>query len=332
MAKNTRFVHINAAINDWLEDSGWEGNVDEGLIKKWAQDQTRRFMGSEQLVHKVAAIRVENGMIEVPDDFKSLVQIAYTLDFDKTCTTEVMSQWVHEAWGSDCELEINVKCSECSSTSCTHQSPVVEIDADQIYLQSNPQYAVAYMNHFIGYGRTKEEGPVDTCSIAPHFKLLKPGFASFRNLGHHIDFCPNLEIECEYTYDLEMPYIRFNFEKGWVLLAYLGVRKDCDGYLMIPDTPAAFRAIYWTIQERMMHRRYLKNLGEKERRAHKDAIALQEIWTGRARNELNLPDADEWKWWAKNFWFRMYPYVDAPERGYRYMKERFRYRNETYYG
>lgn len=316
----SKFVKIDAAISDWKDDHEYEADIDEGLLKKWAQDCVSRISTDEQTVHSIAILQVNNYRAYLPEGFKMLCQVAYKVEPEKKCEREQIVQWTQKIWGEECELEINLKCPECHKQKCDCSSPVVTLDVDEMWAQAHPEHYVAYMNHFHSFGRTKD---YNHSSFSNDFALMKPRVGNFSNIPYHINNCPNFYTECEYTYELQPPHITVNFKKGELLLSYFATPLDEDGYPFIPDTAAAFSAIRWWIQERMMYRRYLKELDRGARQAWQDALQLKELWVGRARNELQIPDADIWYNKMRDTWSRNWPKYDWWEATSSYYPDRF---------
>lgn len=320
------FVPIDAAIADWKEDNEFEAEIDEGLLRKWAQDCVKRVSTDEQTIHSVALLHVDNYKTLLPKGFKMLCQLAYKVSPKKTCGREEIVQWTKKVWGSECELEINLKCPDCHKEKCDCNSPVVTLNVDEIWSQANPQVFTSYMKHFHNFGKS---GYSDS-SWGQDFKLMRPRVGNFDNLRYHISNCPNLKSDCEYVYDINPPEVVVNFKKGQLLISYFAEPTDDEGYPLIPNTALVFDAIRWKIQERMMYRRYLKEIKKDTKEAWQDSYQLYTRAVAMAKAELQIPDADTWYNKMRDTWSRNWPKYDWWEASSQYTNDKYGLEDETY--
>lgn len=328
-----RFIPLQSAISDFLEDlSMEEKELDEELIKKWARDAIRMFTTDEQLVHKIGLYDVSNYKANLPDDLQILCEVAYRLEKPKNCGTkrERIIQWTQWA-DEDCELEINLKCPKCKKTECSGcGDDEVIVDVDRIWELSN-----AHFNYPLSFGRVHQFGKGhgykegDSC-----FRLLPCSDSHFDHISRHISDCANLNCPKEnYSYQLNLPNIEVNFEKGELIVAYLGKKTDESGEIMIPDHIDAILAVQDYITYRYLKKRYLRE-DSKAIDVNKAQIAKSD-WLeslSAARSALQVPSFTEFsKWMRNNPYYKVNQGIEnLYERGHsrkHHLRDRGRYRN-----
>lgn len=328
----TNFISVKSSVYEFIRFIGHEGELDKNDLLAWANDAVSRIVTDEQLNHKVTLIDVKNYRAQLPADFKYVIQAAYKEKDNKKCTRESVSQWTQKILGTECDLEINLKCPKCTTTECSCGSPIVEVNADRLWKSSNPQYQAAYQKHFYSYGGNTMRGGGKhyQSQYHPQFKLMKHTNSSFFNVPYHISECININLDCEVEYNINMPNMIVNFKEGQVLLSYLGRNVDAEGYLMIPNEPVVIRAISYAMAERWSYRQFMRTGEQKDRIAFQINAELTEKWTARALSELQTPDYDEFSSFVKSFWHKVIPYWDHESNLNRNSKSpKFKYPGET---
>lgn len=322
----TRFVSIKNAVLEFIQDSGFQHDeIDQATLIRWASDVVRAVTFDQQLFHRVTVLRVENGKAELPEDFEMLTQAASRVFHqgpcdcdlrpdDECCTPRGHSrerhypptrrpqvvQWVQAAFEDECEIEINLKCPRCHKTACDCESPAVEVDVDRIWELSHPEY---YYQHF-NKVRWMGEGRGYTSFYSPKFKLMRYAQDNLFNADFLIGECVNLMCEeCPHSFMIQGNFLEVDFEKGEVLLSYLGKALDDDGDIMIPDHEAVFRAITHGLTHKYFHRKYLQ--GDDRARARSfDSLQLSQSAVRDAYEALNVPEFLEFQSWMENNWYR----------------------------
>ena len=98
-------------MNDYLNLSGHDGEIDESIILDWADKAIERVSTDEQYCQRIVLLKVHNYKVQLPSDFRYVCQAAYCLEPKDECRLrEQITQYTQKALGSDCELEINLKC------------------------------------------------------------------------------------------------------------------------------------------------------------------------------------------------------------------------------
>ena len=154
---------------------------------------------------------------------------------------------------------------------------------------------------------------------------------SFYNIPYHIDNCINLNFDCAVEYSIKKPNLIVNFKKGWVLLSYMGVLLDDEGYRMIPDEEIVFTAVTEFILERVLKRKFLTTLEQKHRIAWQMQVEIAEKSIARAREQIGTPDFDEWSQFVRTHWNTIIRYKHWEGNLNRAQGDQYRYPNETYY-
>lgn len=298
------WISIQTIIEDYIDSSGHEGELDEVLILKFANDAIERISSDEQLAHKIALLDVKNYQAQLPPDFKYVIQAAYRAHPTEKCTREQISQITQKVLGTDCELEININCHKCKEESCSCSTPIVEVDVNRIWETAHPELYAKHMKHYYSHSNTVDR----PCHmLSDQWVLMQYKSNHLHNIQFHIPHCLNTTLDNEVAYEINKPNMTVNFEKGQVLLSYMGLITDSDGYRMIPDEPIAFRAINDYIEERLAFRAYRMSRQQNDRIFWQQMLEVKERSIARAREQLQIPDYDEFWAYVKQHWLKTRP-------------------------
>lgn len=320
-------ISIHTIIEDYLDFSGHEGELDETWVLKQANDAVERLSTDQQLVHVIEILDVKNYKTKLPDKLQYICQAAYRIESQNCCSREEISQFTQKVLGTDCELEINIKCPQCHQTSCSCDQAAIEVDVNRIYETAHPEYFTRYMDHFYRSGGNTIRGT--RSYYHPGFYLMKKTSNHFFNIPYHIDECINLRTDCAVEYDIHHPNLVVNFKEGEVLLSYLAVATDEDGYRLIPNVEVVFEAINYYIEERMAFRKYRQTREQKDRIFWQQMKELREKHIARARTQLQTPAPDEWWQFVENHWRKVLPYYNWYENYNRGTRDKFMYPDQT---
>lgn len=309
----TNFVSIFNVVNDWIEDSGLSHDeVKEGVLIKWATDALNMMNLMEQTRHKVSLLRVENSRVELPLDFKVLLQASANVkdnNFVKT-TREQIIQWVHGTYEKDCHLEINLICDKChrptESCGCgelkEHQ-PIV-IDVDRTWEMAHPEI---YYKSYQRIGRFGY-GPQPGSMYSPKFELMRYATQDYHKVNLILGDCPNVNCrDCVRTFRIELPYLEVDFNSGEVLISYLGRVVDENLNPMIPDHPDVLEAIQNHLDYKYFGRIWKKNDNQLARAKSQEALQLREINMGIAKSVLDTPEYKEFTAWFNTQFYKRMP-------------------------
>lgn len=298
------YVNIRTVLEDYLDYTGEEFQVEESVILKIANDTVLKIINAEQLELRIVRLDVKNYEAILPKGFRQVVQAMYR---DKTpnskkVTREEVVEWTQKIWGSDCELKINLECPECHQDSCSCNSDIAIVDIDRIWQDSHPEY-YASKKYLHTFGSLDRAGG-NRCS---EFRLMKRTSNNFFNVPYHVQGCININFDSDVSYEIALPKIVVNFKEGEILLSYLSVVMDSDGYNMIPDHPRVHEAIFHAIDEKMIYKKMrqtgdmrMMNLYQLAGQKKNQAITM-------ARSAIMIPSPDKWNQFLQNHWKKFLP-------------------------
>lgn len=324
------YIPLSSIVSEWLDSTGHDGQFNPDLIYKFAQDEINRLVRGEQAKQFIALLTVENHKAKLPANFKSIAQVAFNLFPEKPCPRTEIAEWSQKVFdGSGCELKINVECPSCHQTSCNCNSPVIEVNADELWRRSNPQYQTAHLKHFYSYTNMNEYPGDKFSCYHPQFRLIGRESNNFGNLKYHISNCINLNLDTEITYQIDLPYMVVNAKEGQILLSYFGFRIDDEGGLMVPNVPEALSAIVAYIEMKTAYIQYRKSRAREDRAFYFESKQEYAIEHRKAKNLLELPPADKMKMIWNNKMIKLLPYWNSEANLNRRQDDQYRYPNQT---
>ncbi len=314
---NYKLISIKSVLPEWKARLGSTlAKVEEIDILRFANDSVERIVGGDQFIQKVALIRIHNYKASLPLGFEYVIQAAYSKSVGEPSKKEQVVQWVQDSLDTDCKAVINIECPDCDE-----REGNIIVNVDRLFETANPQLYTSYMNHFYGYTKV---GDSSRSNINKGFKLLR---RTSNNMFYakHIPGCVNLTVDSEEEYDISNNYITTSFETGYVLLSYLSVPVDDDGYRLMPDHPIATRAVLSCIRENLMSSMWGSTGAPNDRVNYQMAIQLAEQDVARAREQLEGVDFDQLWQFVKNHMRKMVPYDDWELYYDSFKKDSFRF-------
>lgn len=330
------FISPESIVSDFIEDAGiGHEEVDENTLYRWVNDCVHWLVTTEQYVPKFSIVQIINGRGKKPQDLK-LLSAAYgrnvpikvcdcdqeekpeccegrtrgiMRDYGTRTSRQMVSQWVADIYGTDSELEINVKCPRCQKSSCDCATQTVEIDVDRIWEMSNPWIYYQNFNRIGRFGNGPQYGEDE-----PKFEMMRFKTHTLFNVQHVLGECPNVYCkDCELEFSIDNEYVNTNFENGEVLLAYYGRRQDDYGHLMVPDHPDAIEAVFQHLVHKWFHRSYLRSSPSNQSAREKSLTAktLRDEHISYARSALQLPEFEEFHSFVKNTLHTRVPNYDS---------------------
>lgn len=312
---------IDTVIEEYLSLTDDQSNIRKSTLKKWAHQLLSKITSHEQLEHKISLLYVKDRSVLLPDDFHSIVQVA----FRNTCPERprLPLKKVYEAAigtfdGTGCQINMTMDCPNCTdidSCNCTSGDIIVDINRfDEI---ANPQWFYGHMPWYRGHGGLINGERYYRSLFHPEFELIRPASHYFFNADHHVKGCLNLEEKLcarhpvEYQLDLPRMILNREGEEGEVLLSYLAVKYDKEGYRYVPDIESVYEAIKWQLEENVTYREWRKDRRQNQLfQAHQYARQRRIEAQARAREELILPDFQDWWTFIENHWMKKIPYYD----------------------
>lgn len=327
-----KYTSSKSIIDDFLRHTYDDGSINKLNLQIYADYAIDRIIPADDFKHRIAILNIDNYKTQLPKDFKYVIQAGYKAECEDVCRErDQVIQWTQDVFNEDCELEINLKCNNCHSTSCNCDETVLEVDVDYIWESSHPEVKAKYMRHFHTYRNFTQRGGEDTTYYHPQYKLMRTTSNSFFNVPYHIDECVNLnyDTDVEYTIDENRNMI-VNFKKGTVLVSYLGYVMDDEGFRMIPDNQLVFRAVRFYIESVLAFSTYKQKMDQNSRIFWQQMEEMAERLIARARSEMAMPNPDRMKQFIDNHWRKIIHYNDFESNLNRFRPDEFKYPNTTY--
>lgn len=297
------YVSINTVISDFYEDNDIkQKDIDESLLLKWAEDKINDIPHTYQLKTKIAWLDVSEYRAEFPKDLSIILEIAYKKTERKDdCAVRgyQIVQYVQDTF-EGCELELNVKCPACHKTECNCHTDGVIVDVDRAFQIANPQL---YYDQYRKVGRFGYGASI----YDERWKILGHTDSDWFGLNKVIPGCANLECKnCPESYRVSPPNIDTSFEKGELLVSYMGRELDADGNIMIPKHRDVFEAVLQYLTYKYYMREFKKSRDSSDRVIYQEAKVLCDEATRKATTRLETPSFDDFsKFWSMNKWTKM---------------------------
>lgn len=300
-----KFLPIDTIIEEVIDWGQYRGMLDRVAMKKWANTILRKLETPSEHVDKIVLLDVKDYKAILPEDMEAVVQIAFRDETPRKIRRTEIVEWTQKMYdGSGCELVISKDCPACHNANddCTCDSPEVVYNVDRLWELSHPEFKYNHMKHYYRHGGLTNDNRMLYSSYHPEFVLMKNATHNFFNADSHIPGCLNLNSKLmantNLEYRLNYPIVEVNKKEGKILLAYLAVRLDKNGYRYIPDDEYVIEAIKWYIIEALMNRAVGKatTLADKNHYKSERADARNEKLRamGAAHEILNTPDFMSW--------------------------------------
>ena len=288
---------IEGVVSDYIDKTDYQGDLDEDLVKKFAIETAQKLVCEDQLQHMVALVPIKNYTANYPEGFTKLVQMALKEEMiDRNVIKEEVVEWV-EQLHNGCEAKITIECPECHEKSCRCGSERIIVNVDDQWLRANDE-----RNYWKGvsYYGVKGLNKSQQCESLYHpgFSIIKPAQHNFFGTNYHIRGCVNLDrqllADCTAEYKLEQNWIRTNVKQGYLLIAYLAIVTDDDGYMLIPDDSDVFEAIFWAIEAKMLYQEARRKKDRNVMNFYSHADQKKDLYFRRAKEKLEMVDHDTW--------------------------------------
>jgi hypothetical protein len=313
------YTSIKKVINDITIKSGNKTDFNPDDVLYMANGIAELIIPGDAFIEEIALIDIENYKGKLPTNLKYISQALYREEQTYECPTHVITDYTKKLYGTDCEINVSLKCDPCSDSCGTKK---VVMDADYDYLVNNPQWAYNHSKFFYGNRNTNPTFNTKASKeVFPEFSLMRRTTNHFFNIPYHINECINFNEDSRVEYNVEYPNIVVNFKKGKVLLAYIGVSVDEEGYRMIPDIEEVYDAIYYSIRERLLEQKFDNEPSQNNRIALQMAEAKAVAKRKRAVAILSTQDPDEWMMFIKNHWVRTIPNYKWEAVGNRFISD-----------
>lgn len=258
-------ITIDDFVGDWLDDTGHEGHFEEDLILKYGQDEAERLMRGSSAKEFITLVHIEDYRGKLPSHFQRELQAAYNV-FPEKCPpySEIVEYTKDTFDGSGCQLKLRKECPKCLKSGCDCNVIVAEVDVNRVWEMNHPEQVAKYWRRFYSYTNLTEY-PGDRRSIYhPQFRLMYPKMGNFWNIQYNLSQCVHLTADQEISYLIDRPNIVVNFQKGQVLLNYLGYPVDDNGRTMVPNDPDVINSIVLYIEKMLGRREYRKTRSRED--------------------------------------------------------------------
>lgn len=134
---------------------------------------------------------------------------------------------------------------------------------------------------------------------------------------HHKDCSmlrPKQQPEYQKTYRLDNNFMFFNFEKGHVILSYIGLALDENGFPKIPDDVSFMSACKYHVAYKYAMKLWIQN--KINGQVYKDLEQNRDFYIGQAAMRAILPSEDELEA-IRKMWVRLIPNVNRHEDGFK---------------
>jgi hypothetical protein len=310
------YTSIKKIINDIAIKSGNKTDFNPDDVLYMANGIAELIIPGDSFIEEIALIDIENYKGQLPANMKFVSQALYREDKPEECPLHAITDYSKKLYGTDCEVQVSLKCDPCSDTCSTKK---IVMDADYDYLLKNPQWAYNHSKFF--YGARNSNPNYNKREIFDEFSLMRKTTDHFFNVPYHINECITFNADSRVEYNLEYPNIVVNFKKGKVILAYVGTPIDDEGYRMIPDIEEMYDALYYSIRERLIEQKFDSEPNQNNRIALQMAEQKAAVKRKVARSALSQKDPDEWMMFIKNHWVRTIPNYKWEAVGNRFVSD-----------
>lgn len=286
-----QYTSIKGLITDVLDETGYDEQIRENTMYKWMEDVLRKILPPDSMVHAVALIEIKDFEGMLPDGFVKITQTGCIPEFDRCVTRTEVTQIVDHMMG--CEMEINLNCPKCKENRCSCSTPVITVDANEIYRNTHPEHFLGKIRSLYNFGTFGELNPHEYAYLQK-FHLMKPAHGSMWNTYYHLGDCAPVNFDTRYEYKLNNKKMIVNFKEGQVALGYLSLRVDDEGYLMVPNHPYFFDALTWTVKEKIYFRKFSMEGAQKDWALYNEAKTRRLEYMRLARAVAIIPDAENW--------------------------------------
>ncbi len=311
------YTSLKKVVNDISVKSGNAKDLDPDDLLYLANGIAELIIPGESFVASLALIDINNYKGTLPSGFKYVSQALYKIDNGVELQPSSIIEYTQKLYGTDCNIDVSLRCDPCVNN-CNTKNIVMDVDYN--YLVSHPEWAYNHSQFF--YGNRTSEHYISGQNVYPEFKLMRRTTDNFFNIPYHINDCINLNADSTIEYNIEYPNIVVNFKKGTVLLAYIGVPLDEEGYRLIPDVEEVYEAIFYSIRERLAEQTFDIEPNQNNRIALQMAEQKAIQKRKRATAYLSSLEPDEWEMFIRNHWMRTIPNYTWEAMGNKYVSDR----------
>ena len=300
-----KLIPVKSIISDYLDDTGYEGNVDMIKMQKWGSKIIKKAQLAQSKKQKIVVLDVDEYKTSLPSDFYSLIQIAGKFQKKRITERIRIKEYTQQMYGTDCDLVIKVNCPKCHEPKCACKQQPIVIDVDEFWEKRNPQFKYDHMNWMTSYGGIGMQG-IPFSSYHPKFELLRPTFDEFFGAEEMIKGCvhghEHLMNQCRHEFKIEDNIIRFSEKQGKVILSYSAIKTDEDGFMFVPDQENLIDAIVMKIEERITYRQWRLTGEQHFQRLYLNAKQESREYYNAAKEDLDTPSFNTWAHFLEKYY------------------------------
>jgi len=274
---------------------------------EWGAEALEKIGAFPSFENKVTGLEgtpllvIEDYIVKLPCDFHSLVQASYST----TSTGPFIPMRTNTS-----NFDNHGDSTDITVTSVTAPESDIITMAESLYGLDYDD-AVTYLN----------SNPAKRTLIA---NMLANAYAS-QTSSSLKELAPLYTTE-DVTYVIANGYIKTNIETGYIMLSYLAIPTDCEGYPMIPDEISFKEAIYWYINMKLMYPQWCA--GQVRDAVYYDARREWNYYCKQAYGDALMPDIDKLES-IKNAWVRLVPEINEHNSGFSTLGQAQHYYNHN---
>lgn len=303
-------------------------DLDEDILMDFANDSVQKLHSDKTCEDIVALLPVSNYNAPKPVGCRKFIEIAFKNEsyrHKRLMYHDEVISWTGKHF-SGCDIKVSVECPKCRETTpcgCKDNSVIIKVDDEWLAANverqywNNPFYVSAHgINKMGGIGSFYH----------PEFSLMRPARHRFFNADFHVKGCLNLDRRLladwpiEYKVDPVSRNIRVNAESGTILLSYLAIPKDEEGFPLAPNDVDAFDAIFWDVRAKMLYRDIDKKKNNFQLFQHAENKAEEYMEIAKAKIDAIKPA--EWNAIMRNY-LKGVRYRNSDTQAGRIMRDKF---------
>ena len=320
--KGNKFISSDQALSGFaVKYSDSFSTFDEDICKMYLDEGIAKLLTADSHRVFVAHLNLnKQGKVSLPNNFKYPIQIAYRdiddINHSDPKTRVRVAEYIERGITEHCNLKIELDCKKCKKRSCicSNEYPI-EIDVTQTILGANPELMIGYNRFLMGYTSSSGSNSYRS-NIHNGFTIIRPTSSYYFNLPREIQGCqvPDMDTFLEYNIEnniLEVnnggsrnyPYGFTNSilkdclqeREGEVLISYIGVRMDENGFMLVPDNLLVLKYLEAYLLQAFAMREYTKDRTQSSRVFWVDMKQEMLKCFATANSELRIPNKVEWE-------------------------------------
>ena len=266
------YCNIEVALDRIHTNLGFD-NMQESDLIEWIGTALDNMLAPGDMGNRVALIEVRDHQCMIPDDVKSIIQIAKNNCYDNP--TQIVEDDLPEAEETLNKYVVKFpKILDCKGNVLGNYKLAYYTERERTHLDD--------FNIWTG-------SPINQRCFTP-VRLSNHSF--FNSLVCKENNWEDLYNECGDEYTIEAPYLVFSFREGSIALSYNKLKVDDNGLPLIPDHKVYMDALVAYVRYMMTYKMY--DQGTRPLQALVKAEQDWQWYIGQARtHSLSLKSVDE---------------------------------------